>query len=449
MSKAKQPQQNANKIERVTQKPQNSSLDRIQDIWQQSVYANRLGSLFNPAENDAIQTQAARLRDSRFLTAQRQSMAVRVGQVGGNQHLQRMMAHLKQPDNSGGAPSSQTTIQREKENEEILAPIQGHAMFALLPRLQALSPEVLNDDEAGYHVGGPRLVTAMRVVKAKGTPWLEFAAAHNGELAQLPGDQITDIMNFLGAPKKARYMKGDQFGGLFDGAVDPGKGELVLFFRVKFEVEDAKFKESTEAGLKKFKAEFKQRVESTWKGQVKPAQPIGKLAALQARVEVVVVESGEHAKFILVDLKGEAARFYHHDELPEDLKSQTKTGYGLLGVDANEMQTTDKNCPVMDDQGRPAGTVTNKQATSAHEFGHAIGVDHPRHGSHNDACSPAYGITAKERESIMGAGHKMTVVKRKGKIVHNTFQPFLDIATRWGQDVFPAALAKHNKWSAG
>ncbi len=71
-------------------------------------------------------------------------------------------------------------------------------MFALLPRLQGLPEQIRTDEEAGRLVGGPRLVTAMRVVAAKGTRWLEFAAAHNSELAALPADQIANILTFLG-----------------------------------------------------------------------------------------------------------------------------------------------------------------------------------------------------------------------------------------------------------
>jgi hypothetical protein len=111
-------------------------------------------------------------------------------------------------------------------------------MYALLPALVGLPTDERTDETAAAGIGGPRLVTAMHVVAAKGTPWLEFVTAHASELATLPVDQIGDIITFLGAPKDARYYKADEFGGQFDGAVDPIHGVITLFLRVKFEFAD-------------------------------------------------------------------------------------------------------------------------------------------------------------------------------------------------------------------
>lgn len=188
----------------------------------------------------------------------------------------------------------------------VFAEIQGHAMSNLLPKLQALPREIRTHEVAGLFVGGPRLVTAMHVVSASGKSWLEFAASHNNEMAALPIDQLTDIMNFLGAPTNARYFKADQFGGLFDGAVDPNGGVVVLYQRVKFEVYSAKFgvaapgtpdwEEETRIGLTKFKKDYKRVVEEIWsdKGSIRPACPVGSVKALNTKVVVSVVESGEH-----------------------------------------------------------------------------------------------------------------------------------------------------------
>lgn len=236
----------------------------------------------------------------------------------GNRAMQRWLdRHIARSVALTPGAAPRQTVQRKKENEQALADIQGFAMFALLPALAALPPAVRADEEAGGFVGGPRLVTAMRAVAAKGTSWTAFVAARNGELASLPNDQIADIISFLGAPKDAHYYKADQFGGMFDGGVDPAGGGVTLYFRVRFVVEGARFgaasagtkewEKETQAGLEKFKADFKRVVEETWsgKGLIKPACPVGPIKSLPTKVVVAVVESGEHTLFhILNDVPG-------------------------------------------------------------------------------------------------------------------------------------------------
>ena len=49
----------------------------------------------------------------------------------------------------------------------------------------------------------------------------------------------------------------------------------------------------------------------------------------------------------------------------------------------------------------------------------------------------------------MGAGDKVQVIKRKGKVVHDDFTSFERVGAAWGKDVFPGALgAKCNIWAA-
>jgi hypothetical protein len=55
-------------------------------------------------------------------------------------------------------------------------------------------------------------------------------------------------------------------------------------------------------------------------------------------------------------------------------------------------------------------------------------------------------VTAEERRDVMGAGDKLQVIKRGGKVLHDDFEPFERIGRRWGQDLLPA---KCNTWSAG
>ena len=309
--------------------------------------------------------------------------------------------------------------------------------------------DVRADEEAGQKVGGPRLVAAMHVVAAKGTPWMEYVASNNGELAALPPDQINNIMTYLGAPKDAWYFGSDDFEKKFDGSVDPAKGMVTLYFRVRFEAAPGaqfgfakppgkKWEEETQEAMQKFSGDFKRLVEKAWssKGTVKPSCAVGSIKSFQTQVSISVVDSGEHTVM------------YVHNDVPGGRSGMSKDEkIGNLKISDNEMKTKDVDHPVMDEKGRRAGKVTTEQATSAHEFGHAIGLEHPvcKHG--DDIC---YGKTAEERRSMMGAGNKLSVIQRKGDIKHNDFEPFLRIAQRWGQEVWKGALqGKCNNWSAG
>jgi hypothetical protein len=357
----------------------------------------------------------------------------------GSARVQRQATAAK----AGLAEAVSGILEIPQETREALEKVQGKAMFALLPALRALPSEVRTNEWAGLHVGGPRLVTAMRVVKALGSPWIDFAANNNGGLAALPADQIGDIMRFLGAPTEARYFKAEHFDGKFDGAVDPASG-IVLFQRVKFELAPGvKFgvhapgtpgwEAETKAALETFKAEYKQIVEQTWSGQgaLRPACPVGAVKTLSTRVVITVVESGEHNVITL------------HSETPGGRSNQGEQ-HGNLVVTANVPRTETKQ--VSDPTGRRPEVVTNTQTTSAHEFGHSLGLHHPRCPSGDENC---YGVTAEERRDVMGAGNKLQVLKRGGEVKHDDFAPFARIAEVWGKDAFPGALAKCNKWSAG
>jgi hypothetical protein len=98
------------------------------------------------------------------------------------------------------AAPERPVVQRSPENEKALAAIQGGAMFALLPDVARLPPEVRADEAAAQFVGGPRLVLAIRAVQNKGN-WKAFATANATELVALPLDQIDDLMRYVGAPR--------------------------------------------------------------------------------------------------------------------------------------------------------------------------------------------------------------------------------------------------------
>ena len=330
------------------------------------------------------------------------------------------------------------SVDIRKQHEEALSKIQGHAMFNLLPLLEGQSADVKTDEAAGSFVGGPRLVTAMRVVREKGKQWLNFATTNNGELAALPSDQISDIMHYLGAPKDARYYKADEFSGRFDAAVDPTSASITLFFRVRFEVDGAQFgsakpgtdqwQKETAEGMRKYKEDYKKVVENIWsgKGKIKPTCAVPGIVAFETKVVVTVVTGGEH-KLIHI--------------LPDTPGGRSNMGsVGAQKVDDNQPKTNTRQA--IDPKTNKPVQTTNTQITSAHEFGHAIGLDHVRCPG-DDNC---YGVTPEENQDVMGRGDKLQVYKRNGQVKHDDFKPFKLIAERWGKDIFPAALVKCNSW---
>jgi hypothetical protein len=367
----------------------------------------------------------------------------------GKKLLAHELTHVLQQSNSSKTPSGIPNVQCKKENEPPLAAIQGEPMSSLLPKLKQLPESVINDTEAARFVGGPRLVTAINAAKAKGTvSWPDFVAGHNSELATLPQDQINDIISFLGGAKNASYYKADQLSNRFDGSVDPATGVITLFFRVRFQAMDGtrfgmapagtkEAEKENEEGLKNYKTDFKRVVESTWsgKGNVKPACPAAGVSSFQTRVVVIPVESGEHRLVqIFTDGAGRSNMSSKNPALP-----------GNLQAGDNQSHTTTKQ--VVNAAGTAPEQVTTTQTTSAHEFGHAIQLDHPHCSGSEDNC---YGVTAEERQDVMGGGDKLQVITRGGVIKHDDFAPFELIGERWGKDVFAAdKLQKCNKWSAG
>ena len=336
-------------------------------------------------------------------------------------------------------------VQRKTESEmndheKELAKIQGWPMYSLLPSLAKLPDEVKTDFTAGRSIGGPRLVAAMKAVTS-GADWMAYANANHGDMGTLPPDQIRDIMGFLGAPKDARYYKDipGKSHGRFDGAVDPASQVITLFFRAKLVVGGAEQQVAhavTQQALEAFKPRFKAEIEKVWSGgHIKPAAAIAGVSGFTTKTNVALVDDGEHLVFYVVP-----------DELgPSNVNKER----GQLRESANEEKQ--ETCPLYDDpSGKTRHEVTNTQTGSAHEFGHAIGLDHPRPDASrpDDKCNPEYGKTVEERGDIMGTGHELRVIKRAG-VDHNDFGPFVSIGEKWGAEILPGALASHNKWSVG
>ena len=126
------------------------------------------------------------------------------------------------------------------------------------------------------------------------------------------------------------------------------------------------------------------------KGSIKPACPVGPIKSLPTKVVVAVVESGEHTLFhILNDVPGGQAH--------------AKPGEGSLKTTSNQ-PVTEEQKGLVDPTGKRPDSLTTTRTGSAHEFGHAIGLHHPRPQAGGDA---EYGKTAEERSDVMGAGSKV------------------------------------------
>jgi hypothetical protein len=333
------------------------------------------------------------------------------------------------------------------EHRALLDPLRGLSMEGLLPAMAALPQEIRTDEKAADQSGGARLVLAMRAVAAKGTPWERFVDAQSGILGGLPGDQVGAVVQFLGGPKDYGYYPSDKIvdkhGGAFDGSLDPVGGVVTLYFRVRFDTDAVRWgpslpgtpgaEQEAAAGLAKFEADFKRVIESSWsfKGKIQAGAPVGAVKQFQTRVVVAVVRSGEHTVF-------------HLHSAGKEGRQNASGGEGNLKTDATEPGTPQTK-GVVDPTGKKRVEVTTVQIPAAHEFGHAIGLKHVHCDSSDDVC---YGVTAEERQDVMGAGGLLQVVKRNGKVVHDDFAPFEAIAKTWGNEHLTGAMARFNTWSA-
>jgi hypothetical protein len=110
--------------------------------------------------------------------------------------------HLTGPLKTGRLQLSRQTATSARNGDvapTTLAEIQGLQMSKLLRALEMLPVGIRSDERAGQAIGGPRLVTAMRVVAAKGSDWTSFKAQQDTLLSTLPPDQVGEISAYLRA----------------------------------------------------------------------------------------------------------------------------------------------------------------------------------------------------------------------------------------------------------
>ena len=108
-----------------------------EQVSQPSSLAGLPGPLWGAAGDPSIETQAARLNNTKFQTAQRQALAVQLGRVGGNQYLQRVLQHPTASPKSKATSSD--LIQRQGER---LADREEDVQFSQTQTYPAFEAEV-------------------------------------------------------------------------------------------------------------------------------------------------------------------------------------------------------------------------------------------------------------------------------------------------------------------
>ncbi len=345
----------------------------------------------------------------------------------------------KAPQPDGGAPAADDTRKKQLDS------VQGHWMLHLLPEIagirggQAFTGEEYEWARANF---GPRLVAAMRTVEAKasGQKWVAFITANHGDVQSLPDDQVGEIVGYLGVPldQLPVHVTNGKHAMTYDAIVDMGKKEIWILYRAKVQIAEefeGKFGKPPAQVIAEFKPKFKAAIEAAWSGHpVRLDKPLGGIAGFTSKVSVECVESGQHLNWFIVP-----------DGIP-DLHSNVNHDRGQIREDADKETPHDQK--VFDPSGKRRYDVHTSQVPDAHEFGHALGLLHPRPGRSGDHENDSeYGQTEEERKSIMGTGMGMGVVKNsKGEVLVDPLQPFKAAAEEWGKVWFPGGVSRLNKW---
>jgi peptidoglycan hydrolase-like protein with peptidoglycan-binding domain len=115
------------------------------------------GSLIATAAVGTLQAQAVRLGDTRLQTVQRQVLAVHIGRVQGNQHLQRVVACLKRDERGADPKPTHGQLVGNQAVQWLAWPAEAQAQQAitqpiLSPRRSLYTPFVQKQDAEVTHI---------------------------------------------------------------------------------------------------------------------------------------------------------------------------------------------------------------------------------------------------------------------------------------------------------
>jgi hypothetical protein len=188
-----------------------------------------------------------------------------------------------------------------------------------------------------------------------------------------------------------------------------------------------------------FGPKMKAAIEAAWAGTgpVKPVTKGLKVPTFATKVSVQLVDGGEHISFKVYGATA-GVRSNVNQKLPPGATSRS-----------GELQIGDADKKKTDLQHDDGTKVSSEQVTAAHEFGHAMGLQHVRCAG-GGVC---YGMNQTEYNDIMGGGMSLgptAVGSGKGATVHDNLTPFQKIGEVWGKEVFPGPLAaKLSVWGPG
>lgn len=212
------------------------------------------------------------------------------------------------------------------------------------------------------------------------------------------------------ATQRFFHYDGGEFGGRFDGEINAAAHKVALVMRL--EIEDQGQPEGKAERLQRFRTRAKEVIESTWSGR-HALQSVchGSGEKFEANVRLEVGGgTPHHTVHLFADTPGERS----NSNAWQQSDNEEKTRESPVLIDPKKPPTADN-----------LRMATFRQTTTAHEFGHLMGLGHVVCPGSADRC---YGITGEQKMDIMGYG---SVVSQRD------YAPFVRIMERYGQDHLP------------